>query len=104
MELVGEDTRKSCYAPRAQNYPTGRMNNVNPRNRLGRLVLRRSKLCGRCKDSHASRLPEEAATKPPALRASCRRKAIDGSKDCGTMTTKTKATVTKGERTRQKIV
>src|ERR1700739_4519164 len=35
---------------------------------------------------------------------SCRRKAIDGLKDCGAMTTKTKTSVKKGERTRQKIV
>src|SRR6201998_3651020 len=35
---------------------------------------------------------------------SCRRKAIDGLKDCGAMTTKTKDSVTKGGRTRQKIV
>jgi TetR/AcrR family transcriptional repressor of nem operon len=42
----------------------------------------------------------EAATLP----ASCRKKAIDGSKECGTMTTKTRTAVTKGERSRQKIV
>src|SRR6201998_2696923 len=35
---------------------------------------------------------------------SCRRKAIDGLKDCGAMTTKAKAAPTKGGRTRQKIV
>jgi TetR/AcrR family transcriptional repressor of nem operon len=38
------------------------------------------------------------------LPTSCRGKAIDGFKERGAMTTKTKAAVTKGERSRQKIV
>src|SRR5258708_7091458 len=40
----------------------------------------------------------------PTLPGSWRRKTIDGFMECGAMTTKTKAAVTKGERSRQKIV